>query len=78
MNRGEGPWKGISKVVVAVYEGLNRGRKKPVSACTVGWVEREKGFEPSTACLEGRNSSAELLPLEAPKDGHPILAAPPG
>ena len=26
-------------------------------------VERETGFEPATACLEGRNSTAELLPL---------------
>ncbi|SVD99613.1 uncharacterized protein METZ01_LOCUS452467, partial [marine metagenome] len=26
-------------------------------------VEREMGFEPTTAALEGRNSSAELLPL---------------
>tara|TARA_Y100000996_G_scaffold400222_1_gene370010 strand:+ start:359 stop:1420 length:1062 start_codon:yes stop_codon:yes gene_type:complete len=25
-------------------------------------VERETGFEPATACLEGRNSTAELLP----------------
>ena len=27
-------------------------------------VERETGFEPATPCLEGRNSTAELLPLE--------------
>ena len=26
-------------------------------------VEREKGFEPSTSCLEGRCSTVELLPL---------------
>ncbi len=26
-------------------------------------LERETGFEPATACLEGRNSTAELLPL---------------
>ena len=26
-------------------------------------MERETGFEPATACLEGRNSTAELLPL---------------
>ena len=26
-------------------------------------VERETGFEPATACLEGRNSTTELLPL---------------
>ncbi len=25
-------------------------------------VERETGFEPATACLEGRNSTPELLP----------------
>ena len=25
-------------------------------------VERETGFEPATACLEGRNSTTELLP----------------
>ncbi len=25
-------------------------------------VERETGFEPATPCLEGRNSSTELLP----------------
>jgi hypothetical protein len=27
-----------------------------------GRVERETGFEPATACLEGRNSTTELLP----------------
>ena len=27
------------------------------------YLERETGFEPATACLEGRNSTAELLPL---------------
>ena len=26
-------------------------------------LERETGFEPATACLEGRNSTTELLPL---------------
>ena len=26
-------------------------------------LEREMGFEPTTAALEGRGSSAELLPL---------------
>ena len=26
-------------------------------------LERETGFEPATPCLEGRNSTAELLPL---------------
>ncbi len=26
-------------------------------------MERETGFEPATACLEGRNSTTELLPL---------------
>ncbi len=26
-------------------------------------VERETGFEPATPCLEGRHSTAELLPL---------------
>ena len=25
-------------------------------------LEREMGFEPTTSCLEGRNSTAELLP----------------
>ncbi len=25
-------------------------------------MERETGFEPATACLEGRDSTAELLP----------------
>ena len=25
-------------------------------------MERETGFEPATACLEGRGSTAELLP----------------
>ena len=25
-------------------------------------MERETGFEPATPCLEGRNSTAELLP----------------
>ena len=28
-------------------------------------LERETGFEPATACLEGRNSTAELLPPDA-------------
>ena len=28
-------------------------------------VERETGLEPATACLEGRNSTTELLPLES-------------
>jgi hypothetical protein len=27
-------------------------------------VERETGLEPATACLEGRNSTTELLPLK--------------
>jgi hypothetical protein len=27
-------------------------------------MERETGLEPATACLEGRNSTTELLPLE--------------
>ncbi len=27
------------------------------------WVERETGIEPATACLEGRDSTTELLPL---------------
>ena len=26
-------------------------------------MEREKGIEPSTTCLEGRRSTTELLPL---------------
>jgi hypothetical protein len=26
-------------------------------------LERETGLEPATACLEGRNSTTELLPL---------------
>ena len=35
------------------------------SACkeTVHRWERETGLEPATACLEGRNSTTELLPL---------------
>ena len=28
-----------------------------------GLLERETGFEPATPCLEGRHSTAELLPL---------------
>ena len=28
-------------------------------------MERETGFEPATPCLEGRNSTTELLPLKA-------------
>src|SRR2546426_3014946 len=34
-------------------------------ACTetVHVLERETGLEPATACLEGRNSTTELLPL---------------
>ena len=28
-------------------------------------MERETGFEPATPCLEGRNSTTELLPLVA-------------
>src|SRR6266571_5665369 len=36
------------------------------SACTetVYSVERETGLEPATACLEGRNSTSELLPQD--------------
>ena len=35
------------------------------SSCkeTVHRLERETGLEPATACLEGRNSTTELLPL---------------
>src|SRR5438477_8903480 len=35
------------------------------SACkeTMYYEERETGLEPATACLEGRNSTTELLPL---------------
>ncbi len=36
------------------------GRKQAPSLRT---MERETGFEPATPCLEGRNSTAELLPL---------------
>jgi hypothetical protein len=28
-------------------------------------MERETGFEPATACLEGRNSTTELLPQKS-------------
>jgi hypothetical protein len=28
------------------------------------WVERETGLEPATPCLEGRNSTTELLPRD--------------
>ncbi len=33
-------------------------------SCNV-FMERETGFEPATPCLEGRNSTAELLPPES-------------
>src|SRR5512136_3073338 len=37
--------------------------------CRIGQIlklkKRETGFEPATPCLEGRNSSAELLPRES-------------
>ena len=36
-------------------------RVKALHASKKG-LERETGFEPATACLEGRNSTAELLP----------------
>ena len=38
----------------------------PVQDCMqgqTGLLERETGFEPATPCLEGRHSTAELLPL---------------
>ena len=40
------------------------------SACkeTVYMLERETGLEPATACLEGRNSTTELLPHELTKN----------
>ena len=40
--------------------GLGEG----VQTVVVDGLERETGFEPATTCLEGRNSTAELLPLE--------------
>ena len=36
-------------------------------------LERETGFEPATPCLEGRHSTAELLPL-AIQDTHAPMA----
>ena len=36
---------------------------RPRWRTVAGEVEREMGFEPTTACLEGRNSTTELLPL---------------
>jgi hypothetical protein len=32
--------------------------------CLAG-LERETGFEPATACLEGRSSTTELLPRDS-------------
>ena len=62
----------------ALVEGLWRHKKSPhpgiITACfrkgsftktrneTVSYMERETGLEPATACLEGRNSTTELLP----------------
>ena len=37
--------------------------EKRVESFRRGRMEREMGFEPTTAALEGRGSSAELLPL---------------
>ncbi len=36
-------------------------------------LERETGFEPATPCLEGRHSTAELLPLVI-QDTHAPMA----
>ncbi len=36
--------------------------KKPVWMGQTGILERETGFEPATTCLEGRDSTTELLP----------------
>lgn len=32
----------------------------------LGWLEREKGLEPSTICMASRCSTTELLPLGLP------------
>src|SRR5881628_3636413 len=40
---------------------------------TVYSVERETGLEPATACLEGRNSTTELLPHALTKTGKLLL-----
>ncbi len=40
-------------------------RQKVILGYEIGGLERETGLEPATACLEGRNSTTELLPLES-------------
>ena len=40
-------------------------------------MERETGFEPATSCLEGRDSTSELLPLYLPLRGAGIVIGDP-
>ena len=37
---------------------------EPAGSASTDGLERETGFEPATACLEGRSSTTELLPLD--------------
>ena len=39
------------------------GDNREVGSILKTEVERETGFEPATTCLEGRDSTTELLPL---------------
>ena len=47
--------------------------RRTVAARLIAGVERETGFEPATPCLEGRHSTAELLPLVI-QDTHAPMA----
>ncbi len=67
MHTPEGSLTGESDAVEVVLNGVESAVQRVL-------VERETGFEPATACLEGRNSTAELLPLAVIQRIHSILA----
>ncbi len=47
--------------------GCRQAASRPACRETMYKVERETGLEPATACLEGRNSTTELLPHKLTK-----------
>jgi hypothetical protein len=57
----------VSLLAVSSPVCLQTACRQPAKRLVVS-VERETGLEPATACLEGRNSTTELLPLNILKD----------
>ena len=49
--------------IVEKHPECRLGATDILSVRSLTELERETGFEPATACLEGRDSTAELLPL---------------